>query len=562
MASSQAAFTPPLQLDAAFVRAAYEDLVRERAGITSHAEWEAYFLRWNELKCLISGERARRDYREAQDMTDALAEARAREMREEILPIAEAEDARVRGDLLASPARPPLEQRYGKLLFQVFETDQLAFAEENIPLNVEAGDVATRYERLLGHAQLSVDGESLTLPRTVARLSHPDEKKRKAAWDALASWTLENAPAFHDHYSQLLSLRQRMALNLKEPNFIPLGYRRMGRLDYGPSEVAQFRQGIKRHVVPLLEKLRAKQAEWLGAPTVKPWNMSYFPGLSLPPGVAPILEQRDRAQALFDRLHPVLGAHFRRMNEEGLIDLENRPGKRPGAYCTSYDDTQEVVIFCNSTGDEGDIGTLTHEMGHAFQAWESRWIEPLELRWPTLEACEVHSMGMEFLALRELETFFSPEDARKFRRLKLIDTLTILPYIAVVDAFQHWVYAHPDHSSDERDRTWSDLWDEYMPGVDFTDAEHLKAIRWKRQAHLFVDPFYYIDYAIAESGALQLWRLNEEDPDRAMQTYLKLCFIGGSQSLQSIFRSANLTSPFDPEVFAPAMRAIADELGL
>lgn len=562
MARPYAAVNPETPLAAATVQAAYEGLALELASLSGVGRWEAFLERWNTLKEQIAGERARRDFKEAQDTRNQEAEEANRQMREDILPVAEAFDARIRAALLAAPERPALEERYGRLLFSVFATEQSAFAEPNIPLNVEAGELTARYERLLGGAAIPVDGETLTLTRTNALLCHPDEAKRKAAWEATARWITDRSDDIHGIYSGLVSLRQTMAENLGETNFVPVGYRRMNRLDYGPQEVATFRESIKRHIVPLVAQLRAKQAEWLGVTSVKPWDMTYFPGCSLEPGVVPIDEQTARAQVLFDRLHPKLGAHYSRMVELGLIDLENRPGKRPGAFCTSFDDQHQIAIFCNSTGDAEDVSTLTHEMGHAFQGWESQWIGPLELRWPTLEACEVHSMGMEFLALHELETFFSKEDARKFRKLKLIDTVTILPYIAVVDAFQHWVYEHPAHSPAERDAAWGRLWDEFLPGVDFTGYEAFKAVRWKRQIHLFSDPFYYIDYAIAESGALQLWLMAEKDREAAMETYLKLCHLGGSESLLSIFRSANLVSPFDPEVFTPAVEAIRRELEL
>lgn len=541
---------------------AYERLENDLRALQTDAEWEQLFLRWNDLKARISGEHARRIFRTAQDTRDESAEEAIRLMREEIEPISEAKDAELRAAFLESPARPYLESRFGKHLFALFGLAQTTFADANIPLNVVVGELGARYERILGGAAIEIGGETYTLPRAWALLNHPEEARRKAAWEGISTWILAQSPAIHDIYGAMAVERQQMALNLGESNYVSLGYRRMNRLDYGPSEVETFRKSIKQHVVPLVAKFRAKQAEGLGQPSVKPWNMYYFPDLSLPPGIAPISKQLDCARELFERLHPTLADHFRRMVALGLIDLENRPGKRPGAFCTSFEDEAKVVIFCNSTGDDEDVSVLTHEMGHAFQGWESRWIEPLELRWPTYEACEIHSMGMEFLALRHLDTFFAPEDVAKYRKLKLIHTLTMLPYMALVDHFQHWVYEHPGHTSIERDEAWSSLWDEYMPGIDFSGCEHLKAIRWKRQAHIFVDPFYYIDYAIAEAGALQLWQRSETDPAGAMEAYLKLCHVGGSRSVLDIFDSASLVSPFDPEVFAPALAIIRTELAL
>ena len=544
------------------VQSAYRSLEQALRSARTDSDWESLFLKWNDLKAQISGEHARRVFREAQDTRDEIAEEAHRLMREEIEPIAEAHDDALRTAFLESPSRSFLEERFGKHLFALFELARTTFTEANIPLNVEVGELTSRYERILGGAAIEVEGETYTLPRAWALLTHPEESRRHAAWDGVTSWILEQSSDIQEIYSQMVRHRQQMAHHLDERNFVSLGYRRLSRRDYGPQEVEIFRNSIKQHVVPLVAEYRKKQAQDLGQETVKPWNMYYFPGLSLPPGIVPIAEQLARAQKLFDELHPTLGNHFRRMVSDGLIDLENRPGKRPGAFCTSFEDEGKVVIFCNSTGDDEDVSTLTHEMGHAFQGWESRWIVPLELRWPTYEACEVHSMGMEYLSLRHLGAFFKPEDVAKYRKLKLLHTITFLPYMALVDHFQHWVYEHPDHTPVERDQAWSDLWDDYMVGIDFSGCEHLKAIRWKRQAHIFADPFYYIDYAIAESGALQLWQRSETDPEAAMKTYLQLCHLGGSQSLLDIFRSVGLVSPFDPEVFAPALANIRKELAL
>jgi M3 family oligoendopeptidase len=284
--------------------------------------------------------------------------------------------------------------------------------------------------------------------------------------------------------------------------------------------------------------------------------------MSLTPGILKVDEELTQAGTLFGRLHPRLAGHFNHMVKNGYIDLENRPNKRSGAFATSYDDEKKAVIFCNNTGNADDIGTLTHEMGHAFQAWESMWIEPVELRWPTYEACEIHSTGMEYLALPLLDTFLSPEDAAKYRKLRLIDTLTMLPYIATVDEFQHWVYEHPNHSAAEREAAWSRIWDTYNVGVDFSGYEDIKATRWMRQGHIFRQPFYYIDYAIAEAGALQLFELDGRDHAKAMESYLALCHTGGTKSLLDIFKSASLESPFSPKLWEKLMQPIARELGI
>lgn len=563
MAAPNPTLRRPADLTADYVQQTFDDLLAQLKAMPDEpADWEAFFLQWNAFKKVLAGESSRRHYREAQNTQDPQAEEAVRYFREQIQPIAEVVNAKVREILLASRHRAHLEARFGKLLFRYFELEQESFAAVNIPLLVQEGEIGSDYQKVLGSAQIKVGDELLTFPKARALFSAPDEQVRKEAWLAVGNWITGKAPELHGFYSELVARRHQRARNVDEANFIPMGYRGMFRTDYGPAEAAAFREGILKYVVPLAAKIRKMQAQALGTETVKPWNMSYFPGFSLSPTVAPIETQLPNADKLFGRLHPKLQAHFQRMVEEKLIDLENRPGKQPGAFCTTFDDEGLVAVLCNSTGASDDIGTLNHEMGHAFQAWESSWIEPLELRWPTSDAAEIHSMGMEFLALPEIEAYFTPEDAAKFRQLKIIDTVVLLPYIATVDAFQHWVYENPAHTPEERDAEWCRLWDMFMVGLDWEGVEALKPARWKYQAHIFESPFYYIDYAIAESGAMQLWRKAQDDRAKTMEIYLKLCHIGGTQSVLGIFRSGEMQSPFDPDVFKPLMEACAAELGL
>lgn len=527
-------------------------------------EWERLFGHWNDLKIAIGGETNRRDYRAAQDTRDEDAEDAARFARESIAPIAQAGDAVMRGLFLESPSRPALEARFGARLFRQFALEQEAFAPQNVPLGVDEGEVVVKYRRLVGSAALTVRGETLTLAAANALCSSPDPAVRREAWEARQGWLDANRAEFHHLYDQLVALRTRMGKNLGEENFVPLGYRRMGRLDYGPAEVAVFRAEIKRFVSPVLAKLRAAQAASQGTETLAPWDLGHFPAFALAPDVAPVAKQLDQAGALFERLHPRLAEIFGAMRAEGLIDLESRPGKRAGAFATSFDDTRQVAILCNSTGGADDVGTLLHEMGHAFQAWESRDVVPVEQKWPTMETAELHSMGMEFLGLRHIDAFFAPEDATRFARLHLAQILTSLPYMALVDEFQHWVYEHPEHSHAEREARWAALWAEYLPGAEWADPQHARAVtsRWMVQSHLFASPFYYIDYAIAQSGALQLWRRDLTDHEATLDAYLEICRLGGTDGVDGVFAAAGLRSAFEPGVLESAMARVASELGL
>jgi M3 family oligoendopeptidase len=321
---------------------------------------------------------------------------------------------------------------------------------------------------------------------------------------------------------------------------------------------------IKFHIRQFLW-IRAddEQAKSLGAEKLRPWDIGFEPALEIPMNSVPVGSQLERAQRVFDRISPRLSHHFSMMREAELIDLENRPGKTAGAFCTSFPDERRSAILCNSTGEAADVGTLMHEMGHAFQSLESMQDDrPAELLWPTMDAAEVHSMGMEYLSMSRLDEFFSASDAEKFRKKRWKRAIELLCYVAIVDEFQHWVYANPKASIDERDQTWSGLVKTYQPSIDYSGYEQLVPLRWYAQMHIFGSPFYYIDYAIAETGAMQLALLDAKDPKKAIEVYLELCRLGGAKSVLKIFSSAGLESPFSGESMQNLMAYAAQQLGL
>lgn len=554
---------PPVALEPKAVQAAYAQLAMEAQVLGEQVEaWVAWFWRWNELKAFLEGEGARRYYAEAKNSLDPEAEAALRFMREVIEPVQEAGEASLREALLQAPHREALAERLGGLqLWTRLGLEQAAYHPDNLSRHTLEAEEVSRYQRLLASAQITVGQRVMPMARANALLSAPDEAEREAAWAGLAAWGEANRPALHGQYDRLLGLRQAMAESLGEASYTPVAYRKLGRSDYGPPEVAQLRSAIAQHALPLMAKVRAWQAQGLGRPP-RPWDLTYFPALSLGPGSVPLHGQLERAAALFRRLDPLLAERFEGMMREGLIDLESRPGKRPGAFAISFADERRVAILCNASGAETDLTTLLHEMGHAFQGWASTEIPAVALRIPTLDAAELSSMGMEFLALPHLEAFFDPARAERYRRLKLLNTLQRLCFIAVVDAFQHWAYAHPTHSHAQREAEWNRLFALHQPGLDLSGQERAVGSRWMRQAHLFAAPFYYIDYAIAELGALQLWTLSQRDHAEALARFHALCRAGGTLPLQALFAHVGLRSPFEPELLGELMAEVEAALAL
>ena len=547
----------PGTLSSEFVRDEYKkltDRITDADASTSADAWLALYADWNALSSFVYSESSRINHALSKDMANPALEEREKYQREQVQPVAEEANSQLLLAFLSSKHKDAVGTRYGMHLLRVLETQIDPLSPVNIDLRVKVGEMTTKYDKTVASGEVIFKGEMVTLSKVRSFQSSEDAATRKEAFEVYRKWFLEHHDELGAIYSDLVKLRDQMGRNLGNKNFIPLGYKSMGRTDYGVEEAKIFRENIRKYAVPVQTMLFKARAEKLGTPTLKPWDVAYDPDLSLPSNIAPVDMQLDKAQIIFEKISPILAAHFVKMRNEGLIDLENRKGKRAGAYCTSFSDEARVAILCNSTGDSEDIRTLTHEMGHAFQGWESQTIEAIDLQSPTYDACEIHSMGMEFLAMRYIDEFFNPELSEKYKRNRWKDAVETICYIAVVDEFQHWVYENPTASITERDAAWSTIWDTYKPGIDFTGCEEYKYARWYAQGHIFDMPFYYIDYAVAETGAMQIALMDENDHKKTVDAYLQLCRIGGTKSVLDIFKSVGMRSPFDETLMRDLMK--------
>lgn len=538
-------------------------LLAARAAEAEHSstpdEWIELMLDWNSMTAYVRGEGARISYHYSGAMNDPDREEADRIQREEVGPVVADGESLLVQALLASAHRDAIAARFGAYLLRRYELAVASLDPVNRDLRVEAGRLAQRYSRRTAEAQVSINGQMMTLAMAASHGLSEDRTVRRDAFMAVRNWFVDERGEFSGIYSDLVRLRTEMARNVGFQNFVPLGYQAMGRTDFGPEESALFRASVKENVVPVMRRLLEHQRDALGLDRLEPWDVAFDPSVTLPRGVAPIDSQLDNAAKIFAQLDPLLASHFARMRREDLIDLENRVGKRSGAFCTRFPDEPRAAILCNSVGDSDDVRTLLHEMGHAFQSWESMPIDMVMLQSPTSEIAEIHSMGMEYLSLPLIHTFFPQEAmAARFRGGRWKKAITLLCYASVVDEFQHWVYDYPDATPGDRDDAWCRIWDEYQPVVDFGGRDDLKSARWYQQQHIFQAPFYYIDYAIAETVAMQLAALDRQDHEKAMATYLTLCRIGGTRSILDVVKVAGLHSPFDPDVMADLM-VIAEE---
>lgn len=557
----------PKKLTAEFAKNHYDKLtgqIDKAEKSQSPDLWLKLFADWNELKSYISSEASRIGHKFNQNMADKKLENDEKYINEKLVPAITEPEFRLVSAFLKSKHKKALLKRYGAQLEPIYKTQLKPLDPINTKLRVKSAKLTTKYEKMLAKAQITINGKKYNSWEARSLGFSSDQKIRKKSYDARVKWYLKRHGRMAFIYDQLVSLRTQMAKNVGYHNYTSLAYENMGRTDYTPSDVKKFRDQINKHMSPLWLEMSHQQAGSIGTKALKPWDMLYNPRYSLPMGIVPVKSQLEKSQVMFSRLSPELGKQFKFMTDNKLIDLETRANKRTGAYCTHFSDEAKVALLCNSTGDADDVRVLTHEMGHAFQGLMSMPIEAVDLQTPTYDLCEVHSMGMEFLVLPYINEFFKPKDAAKFAKERWHEAIYTLCYICVVDEFQHWVYANPKAGVRARDKKWDELYDKYLPGLDFSGIKEFKKARWYMQTHIFSAPFYYIDYALAEVGALQLAKMDADDHKKTLAIYFELCKLGGTKSILEAYKSAGLRSPFDPKLIGDltsyAKRVLANDV--
>ena len=459
--------------------------------------------------------------------------------------------------LLESPFRSDFAAEYGDLMFVNAEIALKSFSPDIIPEMQAENELAMAYEKLLASAQIPFEDGVYTLSQMTPFMSDPDDDRRLAAWKANGQWYKDNQAELDRIYDELTHLRDTMGKKLGYEGYTTLGYYRMGRNCYTEADVKQFRAAVVKYLVPVADAIYRAQADRLG----KTYPMSFADnalmfrsGNPRPAGTAEdILRQGDR---FYDELSPETSEFFRTMRAQELLDVLSTEGKAGGGYCTGIPDYEVPFIFANFNGTQGDVEVVTHEAGHAFACWMNRDRIPMDYMWPSMEACEVHSMSMEFFAWPWAEGFFG-EDTRKFLYSHLAGALTFIPYGTMVDHFQHEVYARPDMTPAERHGVWKELLGVYMPWVKL-DGEipfYAEGEGWQRQSHIYGSPFYYIDYCLAQTVALRFWAMIQNDLSDAWAHYMAYTKEGGSKTFTDLLKHAGLDTPFDEA----CLRAVCEE---
>lgn len=448
-------------------------------------------------------------------------------------------------ELIKSPYRGELEKVLGTQLFALAESTVKTFSPEIVPLLQKENKLSSEYTKLIASAKIMFEGEERTLTQLQPFAESPDRDTRKRANEAKFGFFAEHQDKLDDIYDRLVKVRTEIARSLGYKNFVELGYYRMMRTDYNAEMVQSYRDQVKEHIVPLASELYRRQQERIGVDSLRYYDeaFSFVSGNPAPKGSPEWIIEN--AQRMYGELSEETGEFFRFMTDKGLLDLLSKKGKANGGYCTYIEDYKSPFIFANFNGTSGDVDVLTHEAGHAFQIYKSRSFDIPEYYWPTYEACEIHSMSMEFFTWPWMELFFK-EDADKYRFSHLSSALTFLPYGVAVDEFQHIVYENPEMSAEERRAAWSGLEEKYLPHRNNEGNPYLEAGGfWQRQGHIYESPFYYIDYTLAQICAFQFWKRSREDHEAAWSDYVQLCSLGGSKPFTELVKEAHLLSPFE-----------------
>lgn len=451
--------------------------------------------------------------------------------------------------LFESPFRPQFEEKYGSVFFKNIDLSLKAFSPEIIPDLQRENTLTKEYSDLIASAQIEFEGGTYTVAQLEPMREDPDDARRMAAWKATGEWFMSHAEELDRIYDELTHVRDTMGRKLGYDGYTQLGYCRMQRNCYDRNDIEKFRLAVQKYVVPVADKIRRDQAARLGVRYPMSYSdqaLMFRSGNPKPVGTADDIVAQGRK--FYHELSSETAEFIDFMLDNELMDLLAKPGKQSGGYCTELPDYHCPFIFSNFNGTQGDVEVITHEAGHAFEFYTARNIVPNANQFPSMEACEVHSMSMEFFAWPWSEGFFGG-DTKKFHYSHLAGALTFIPYGTMVDHFQHMVYERPDMTPEERIQVWRDLTAIYMPWIRLDDEIPFfsEGRFWQRQSHIYQTPFYYIDYCLAQTMSLYFWAGIQSDLPAAWEQYYRYTKLAGTMTFTELLEKAGMPSPFNEE---------------
>lgn len=546
-------------IDVSFLQNKLEVLAKEIQEATNIEQVKECIKKVDEIRRFVSTQVSLVEIRHTIDTYDEFY-TKEQEFLDTVLPTLEKYYEKINRALLESEFLDELKQNFPETFFLQKEMDLRAFDSAIVEDMQEENRLMTSYQALIASAKIPFDGEIYNLSSLEVKTNSFNREVRKQALLAYWNWFEKHEEKIAQLFDQMIKVRTRMAQKLGYKNFIELGYARMHRYDYDKNDVDKYRQQILEDVVPLCTGLYDCQRRRLGYDTLHAWDEKIEFSQGNPAPKYNRVELVKRAQSMYHELSKETGIFFDFMIEHDLLDLDSKPGKAAGGYCTFMPDYKSPFIFANFNQTQHDVEVLTHEAGHAYQIFESRDIYPSDCIWATYESCEIHSMSMEFFTYPWMDRFFE-EDTKRYYYSHMAGSLKFLPYGVLVDHFQHEVYAYPEMTHQQRMDTWRRLEKEYLPHKNYDEIDILeRGGWWMRQSHIFMSPFYYIDYTLAQVCAMQFWsRMENKDP-KAFEDYQRICRIGGTLPFRKIVKAAGLKVPFEDGCLAQVTKRVSQWL--
>ena len=459
-----------------------------------------------------------------------------------------------------------LPSRYD-LMLRGMRTDVEIFRKANIPLGVRQTELVTKAQTINGAMTVEFEDQEMTFPQMSKYLESNDRSQRQAAWMAMSARRMEDSERLSEIFDELITIRHQMATNAGFESYTQYMFRAMHRFDYTIEDCLEFHDSVESVCMPILKKINEERCDGLGIGELSPWDVNEKGG-SGPDihGREPLRpfetvdEMVEKLSVMFHEISSDLGGKFDKLVEMDTLDLETRKGKAPGGYQYYLEKSRVPFIFMNAAGLQGDLETMIHEAGHAFHSLYCGHLELIDERDYPIEFAEVASMSMELLTQPWWDKFYESEEADRARRAHLEGVIFLLPWIATIDSFQHWIYANPGHSKEERAEVWLSIRDKFGSDMDWTGHTDFRELSWQQQGHLFGVPFYYIEYGIAQLGSLQLWKTQMGDPQKALDDYANAMSLGNTRTLPELFSAADLELGFNEGHFMSLMGTVETAL--
>lgn len=539
----------------------YRHLLQREIPVDS-AKLRQWILDWSELESVLGEVSCRRYVAMTCNTADEKAAKAYADFVENIQPIMNEYDDKLNKKLVAHPAKDALQGEFGEW-FKGVQVSLDLFSPDNIALETEENKEIQAYQKITGGMSVEFDGETKTMQQMAAYMERTDRELRERAWRTMWERRLQDKDALDKSFDNLFAIRKQVAKNAHCKDFIDYIFLAKHRFDYSPADCEAFHESIEKLVLPLQKEMYKKRAQKMGLERLRPWDLNVDPldrAPLKPYGTGD--ELIEKVDQIFESIHPQAGKWAREMQAKKLIDPDSRLGKAPGGYQIGFDESRLPFIFMNSACTDRDIYTLLHESGHSFHQFALADQPIFPYRDVPAEFAEVASMSMELIGMSNLKPFYG-DDKEAIERStlgELEDVIWLFPWVASVDSFQHRLYNFPEHTASDRSDIWTEIMDRYDAGVDYTGLEAVRRNLWQKQLHIFECPFYYIEYGIAQIGALQVWANFKKDPKKAIDDLFRAESLGSSRPVKELFEAANIKFDFSPRTLEPLMQVVWDEI--